>query len=116
MPKATIKSKTGSVITIEGSQSEISNILATLERGTPPTGKPKEGPNRGSASRKGKKKRVSVPDLVLELKDKSFFDKPKSLGDVAAALEQQGYLHPVTSLSGVMLGLLKKRQLSRKKV
>jgi hypothetical protein len=32
MAKATIKSKTGALITVEGSESEVSNILSVFER------------------------------------------------------------------------------------
>lgn len=115
MPKATIKSKTGAVITIEGSEKEISNILAVYERSAT-VGQLKESTNKERASKKKDKKRMTTPDLILELKEKGFFDKPKGLGEVGTALEEQGYLYPVTSLSGVLLGLLQKRLLSRKKV
>lgn len=115
MPKATIQSKTGAVITIEGSQSEISNILTVFEAGGFEEGKRKQKTTNKRGPKESNKKRLTVPDLVLELKDRGFFDKPKGLGEVAGALEQQGYLYPVTTLSGVLLGLLKKRLLSRKK-
>jgi hypothetical protein len=50
------------------------------------------------------------------LKEDGFFEKPKSLADISKALEEQGYLYPVTSLSGVVLGLVQKKVLRRKKV
>ena len=115
MPKATIQSKTGAVITIEGSESEISSILTVFER-TAAVGQMKQTANKERASKKQNKKRLAASDLVLELKDGGFFEKPRGLGDVAKALEEQGYLIPVTSLSGVLLGLLQKRLLRRKKV
>ncbi len=50
MPKATIKSKTGSVITIEGSESEISNILTALESRVSSSGQVYRGFEQGERS------------------------------------------------------------------
>jgi hypothetical protein len=38
------------------------------------------------------------------------------LAEVSKALEEQGYIYPVTTLSGVMLGLVQKKLLGRKKI
>lgn len=114
MAKATIRSKTGAVITVEGSESEVSAILATFEqpapneRGRHIAAKPHEGAKR-------QKKRLGASDLVAGLRDEGFFDKPRGIGDIAHALQEKGYLYPVTSLSGVLLALVQKRHLRRKK-
>ncbi len=114
MAKATIKSKTGGLITVEGSESEVSSILAAYER-TSVVDQAKKAIARTRTARKGEKKREGASDLIIELREAGFFEKPKALGDIAGALEEKGYLYPVTSLSGVVLGLVKKRELRRKK-
>jgi len=114
MAKATIKSKTGSVITIEGSDSEVSNILSVFER-TSVVGHAKEVATKSQARKKETKKRLTASDLMVNLKEDGFFEKPKSLSNISKALEEQGYLYPVTSLSGIVLGLVQKRILRRKK-
>lgn len=114
MPKATIKSSTGAVITIEGDEGEISSILAAYER-TSVVEQAKKAIARTRTARKSEKKREGASDLIVELREAGFFEKPKALGDIAHALEEKGYLYPVTSLSGVVLGLVKKRELHRKK-
>ena len=114
MVRATIKSKTGAVITIEGSEQEVSNILSTFER-TVAVGRAKEVLTKAKAEKKEQKKRSSASDMVVEFKEDGFFDKPRTLLDVAHALEEKGYLYPTTTLSGVMLGLVQKRLLRRKK-
>jgi hypothetical protein len=114
MAKATIKSKTGALITVEGSEKEVSDILSTFER-TAAVGQAKVAIARGRAEKKEQKKRASVSDLVVTLKEDGFFDKPKGLSDISNALEEQGYICPVTTLSAVMLGLVKKRLFRRKK-
>jgi hypothetical protein len=114
MANATIKSKTGAVITVEGSDSEVSNILSVFEK-TSVVGRAKEVATKSQARKKETKKRLAASDLMVNLKEDGFFEKPKSLSDISKALEEQGYLYPVTSLSGIVLGLVQKKILRRKK-
>jgi len=115
VPKATIKSKTGAVIIVEGTHKEVSDILNTFER-TATIGQAKAEMARGRAEKKDQKKRANASDLVVTLKEEGFFDKPKGLSDIANALEEKGYLCPITTLSGVMLGLVQKQLFRRKKL
>lgn len=114
MAKATIKSSTGAVITVEGSQGEVSSILAAYERATS-VGQAKQAIARTRAAKKTEKRREGASDLIINLREGGFFDKPKALAEVGDALEEKGYLYPVTTLSGVMLGLVKRRELRRKR-
>lgn len=114
MPKATIRTKSGAVITVEGTESEVSNIVSTFERATTAT-RAKEVVDKQRGQRKEAKKRRSASDLIIDLKEEGFFDKAKVLGDISKALEEKGFLYPVTTLSGVVLGLVQKRELRRKK-
>ena len=115
MAKATIKSSTGALITIEGSDSEVSNILSVFER-TTVVGHGKREVARSQALKKEKKKRIAASDVIIGLKEDGFFEKPKALGEISTALEEKGFLYQVTSLSGVVLGLVQKKLLRRKKV
>jgi hypothetical protein len=115
MAKATIKSSTGAIITVEGSDAEVSSILATFER-SPAVGHAKQTATKRQRENKVAKKRLAASDLVIGLRERNFFDKPKSLAEISAALEEEGFLYPVTTLSGVVLGLVKKKDLRRKKI
>jgi hypothetical protein len=115
MTKATIKTKSGAVITIEGSDSEVSNVLGVFERASA-VGHAKEVLTKGKQLAKENKKRQSASDLIIVLKEDGFFEKPKSLGEISKAIEEKGYLYPVTTLSGVVLGLVQKGFLRRKKI
>ena len=114
MAKATIKSKTGAVITVEGSDKEVANILGVFER-TAAVGHAKEKISKGQVIKKEEKKRSAASDLIIGMKEDGFFDKAKGLNEIGKALEEAGYIYPVTTLSGVMLGLVQKKLLGRKK-
>lgn len=115
MAKATIKSKSGAIITIEGTDKEVSSMLAHFETAAN-VGRAKETMKKASSEKKEQKKRAAASDLIIGLKEDGFFDKPKGLNEVAHALEEKGYIYPITTLSGVMIGLVQKKFLGRKKV
>ena len=113
--KATIKSQSGAVITVEGSKDEVSNIISMYEN-TSVVGQAKKAIARAKGARREEKQRDSAADLIIELREQGFFEKPKALGEISTKLEEQGHLYATTSLSGIVLGLVKKRHLRRKKV
>jgi uncharacterized protein YqgV (UPF0045/DUF77 family) len=115
MAKATIKSKTGALITVEGSDNEVSKILSAFEQAEQ-MGQTKRHVTKVKVEKREQKKRQSAFDLLIGLREEGFFEKPKMLGDIARALEEKGYLYPVTTLSGVVLALVQKKHLRRKKV
>jgi predicted transcriptional regulator len=51
--------------------------------------------------------------LIIDLIDGGFFKKPKGLSSIKSTLEEQGHYYPVTTLSPVVLRLVRKRQLRR---
>lgn len=115
MPKATIKSKSGAIITVDGSESEISKILSAFEQSEQVV-QVRQRVSKMKVERKEQKKRQSATNLLILLKEEGYFEKPKTLGDITRALEEKGYLYPVTTLSGVVLSLVKNKHLRRKKV
>ena len=115
MAKATIKSKTGAIITIEGTDKEVSSVLANFETAVH-VGRAKEIIKKVGSEKKDQKKRSAASDLIVNLKEDGFFDKPKGLNEIAHALEEKGYIYPVTTLSGVMIGLVQKKLFGRKKI
>ena len=115
MAKATIKSKTGAIITVEGTAQEVSGVLAHFEN-TSVIGKAREVLKKRTDDTKDQRKRARASDLIINLKEDGFFNKPKRLNEVGDALQEKGYLYPITTLSGVMIGLVQKRLLGRRKI
>lgn len=110
MARATINLKSGSIATVEGDADEVARIVALLG-GAEGRRSPAEARNAAHD-----RQRSGPSAMVDRLRDEGFFDRPKSLADIGRALEERGFLFPVTTLSGVVLGLLKKGRLHRKKI
>lgn len=106
MTKAQITTSEGIKINIEGTPKEISAVVRDLKMDT--GGTPARG--RGGKARPG---RVLLVDLIASLLDGGFFKKPKDLASIKSALAEMGHHYPVTTLSPVMLRLVRRRSLRR---
>jgi len=107
MAKAHI-TKGDTKITVEGTPQEVAELVARLggeADATPPGHKESRG--------RGKKVKTTPMGLLGSLIDGNFFRKPKDLGAVKAALEEMGHVYPVTTLSPLLLRLVRRRQLRR---
>ena len=108
--RATVEMVSGAKVVVEGSDEDVVNVVARLERFR----------NGGRAARAATKVRPSttktkmtLPGLISEMISGGFFKEPRQLAVVKAALEQSGHFYPLTTLSPAMLRLVKARQLRR---
>ena len=119
MAKATVTTGSGLKVVVEGSQEEVHNIIQQLGSGSERSKRARRvaSAKRGKhfTSGKGGKRLPTATDAILELKEEGFFDKPKALADIKEKLADQGMIHPLTTLSGVVLVLVRRRQLGRVK-
>jgi hypothetical protein len=112
MAKANILTKDGSKITIEGSPEEISRVLNIYKSNEVP----KVFKNNVKNIMKEKRgSKPTVTDTIREILAEGFFDKPKSLAEVKHGLQEQGTIIPITTLSAVILGLVRNKELRRLK-
>src|SRR2546426_6675234 len=105
MAKAHLTTKTGTTILIEGSPKEVVAMVKQIEREQP------SGEAISARRRQKTAKPASKPtpvNLISSLIDGGFFRKPKDLGSVKVALEEIGHFYPVTTLSPVLLRLVRK--------
>lgn len=111
MLKAVVNTKSGATVTIEGTQEEVEGLLVWLEGGKSKLPE-SSGPSR--ASRRSESGAKSTPGVLLgDLIDDAFFKQPRGLGEVRAALQEKGHFYPVTTLSPLMLRLVRKKELRR---
>ena len=92
---------------IDGTPAEITAVVHDLEKKTAAQG-------LAHAQRhKSKPGRISLPDLIESMVDGGFFKIPRDLGAIKGALAEMGHHYPVTTLSPVMLRLVRRRSLRR---
>jgi hypothetical protein len=106
LARAHIESKNGTTIEVEGTPEEIAKIISDVKQ--------KEAQQRAKVATQGEKS-TNATDFVLELRELGFFDKPRTLSAIKAKLAENGLIYPITSLSGVVLTQVRKKNLSRVK-
>jgi len=100
MATASVTLPSGAKVVIEGTAAEVADLVSKLQSGSPPSSHApikRDGPMR----------------LILDLVDAGFFKIPQTLGAVRLALEAKGHFYPTTSLSPLMLRLVRGRQRRR---
>lgn len=108
MPTASITLPSGAKVVIDGTQAEVEELIAKFQVGLPSGPKTPE-----RSSQKGHTKRAGPLGLLMDLIDAAFFKTPQELGAVRVALEAQGHFYPTTSLSPLLLRLVRSKQLRR---
>ena len=112
MAKAHITTKEGIEISIEGNPKEVADLINQIKDGLP-ISKSKKKPTKGRKVVESVNSKPTPVNLISSLIDGGFFKKAKDLASVKVALEELGHLYPVTTLSPVLLRLVRKRQLRR---
>jgi hypothetical protein len=110
MARVEIKTKSGTVITVEGSPEEVALVVKKIE-GEAPSQRHHERA-RDKEGAEGTSKPTPL-NLISSLIDGGFFRKPKDLASVKVALEEMGHFYPVTTLSPALLRLVRRRELRR---
>ena len=110
MTKANIKTKDGTKIIIEGSPEEISKIVRLYKDEKISETPAKELKKFVKAKANSK---PTITDTIREILAEGFFDKPKSLAKLKQGLEEQGTFIPITTLSAILLWLVKGKELRR---
>jgi hypothetical protein len=105
MAKAHLTMKSGTIITIEGTQDEVANLISRLDRAT--------SKSEVSTRKRLSSGKVGLAALLGGLIDDGFFKKPKELGAVKMTLEEQGHYYPITTISPQLLRLVRKKELRR---
>jgi hypothetical protein len=114
MVKADIQTKDGTKIVIEGSAEEVHKIIAALERKEEAKKQERSVAPKQKTGEVGKSGGgASIRDLVLQIREGGFFDSPKGLADIKEQLQQEGYYFPVTSISPLMIRLVRRKYLTR---
>jgi len=115
--KATIKTKY-SEIEITSDKEIISSVIAEIHRQEEMREKFREFREQRKKEFEKKESSIiqdpkSLSEKIIKLKQEGFFDNRKTIGEVQKELETKGDIYPNTTLSGILLRLVKKQILGR---
>lgn len=113
MTKATIKTKSGTEIIIESDRKTIEEIVFALQRREDLKEKFKEEITKRKENISTGTKPQTATDAILKLKIDGFFKSRKSLSEIQVELERAGHIYPNTSLSPILLRLVRRGELGR---
>jgi len=105
MVKAIIKAKNGLKIEVEGTTDEISKVVSDIKKKIEKTEEIKQIQRA--------KTKEGATDFILNLKNGGFFNKEKTLLEIKEKLAESGLIYETTSLSAIVLGLVRRRELGR---
>jgi hypothetical protein len=108
MAKAEIKTPSGMHIIIEGSITEVADIVKSIQQK-----ESSENLKKAFAKKNGIKKIRGLTDMIIELRESEFFKEPKSLIDVKNELAKKGYHYPATTISPTLVRLVRQGLLGR---
>jgi hypothetical protein len=113
MAKATLLTKDGLKITVEGTPDEVAALVQKIEGGGDGGGNSSKRTGSSTRPKKASTAKSGPADLIAELVDGGFFKKPKELGAIRLALQEQGHYYPATTLSPVLLRFVRSRRIRR---
>lgn len=108
MAKAHIKRPDGTTIVVEGTSQEVAELVNKIEGEMPSKRRKLNSPEKTS-----NKTEATLTDLLISLVDGGFFKKPKELAAVKTALAELGHVYPVTTISPVLLRLVRRKHFRR---
>src|SRR5208282_5722507 len=89
-------------------------ILAKLLADAEPGEQIQPAPCKAQSGRKQQPR--TLTDRILAIRSEGFFKSQRSLSDVRETLGSRGWHYPLTTLSGVMQELVRRRELRRERV
>lgn len=118
MAKANLVLPDGTKVTIDGNADEVAALLDRLSSGAAPPSA-KRGSRRrgrsgvGSIPKPAKPKRPGPTEYIRDLIGEGYFKTKREIGAVRDKLEERAHIYPVTSISGPLYRLVKKKELRR---
>ena len=98
-------------IVIEGEPHEVAAIISQVQTKESFATTPRR--SKTEKVKRITRQKATPTNLISSLIDGGFFRKPKNLVAIKVALEEMGRYYPVTTISPVLLRLVRKRQLRR---
>jgi hypothetical protein len=115
MTKATIRTKSGIEVTVEGDKGTIAEIFSLIQKREELKDRFKEFSILRRNELAHGHEPLNLPEKILKLGCEGFFKERRTLSDIQKKLEESGHIYPTTTLSAIVLNLVRRGQLSRLK-
>ena len=116
MAKAHIDLPDGTKVAIEGSSEEVAFLLSKFGSGSERTAtQPRSKTDlKRSKTRTRESSRMGPTGLITDLVSEGFFKTRRSLSEIQKKLEETGHIYAQTSLSPILVRLVRKRNSLRR--
>lgn len=94
----------------------LGHLLAPNDTSEPAPAKAGKEPAKKANVREAGRQADSLIGRVLVLRDEGFFKAQRALGEIRDELQAHGWHYPLTTLSGSMQNLVRKRELRRQRL
>jgi hypothetical protein len=120
MAKANLILPNGTKVVIEGTADEVAALLGRVssderQKSTSRASRPRRRSGGGSSPKPTTPARLGPTEYIRELIDEGYFKTKREIGAVRDKLEERAHIYPVTSISGPLYRLVKKKELRRLK-
>jgi hypothetical protein len=117
MAKASLVLPTGAKVQLEGTAEEIAILLSRFSGDSTAEATRRVGKKTHPKTRKERKSSRSGPTgLVLDLIDEGYFKARRSLPDIQKKLEEKGHIYAQTSLSPILLRLVRRKNVNLRRI
>ena len=117
MAKANLVLPTGAKVQLEGNADEIAILLSTFSAADESHVKPTHVKSKHKTPKKSKSSSRSGPTgYVLDLIDEGFFKTRRTLPEIQKKLEEKGHIYAQTSLSPVVIRLVRKKDVNLRRI
>jgi hypothetical protein len=117
MAKASLVLPTGAKVQLEGTAEEIAILLSRFsgDSTAEATGRVKKK-THPKIKKERKSSRSGPTGLVLDLIDEGYFKARRSLPDIQKKLEEKGHIYAQTSLSPILLRLVRRKDVNLRRI
>jgi len=117
MAKASLVLPTGTKVQLDGTAEEIAALLSRFSGDPNAQGARRDRKQpHPKLKKEGKSSRSGPTGLVLDLIDEGYFKARRSLPDIQKKLEEKGHIYAQTSLSPILLRLVRRKDVNLRRI
>lgn len=115
MAKAQLTTKSGAVVTVEGTSEEVARLIDLFDENAPEAKRKAKTTARPKSSSKTRKSKAGIAAHIDSLIEEGFFKKPKDFVATKAALQQQGHYYARSAIGTALIRAVRRKSVRRLK-